>query len=210
MYLLWKRLIRVKWWWWLVIVIAFMVLTSIIGLICFPDWGQQFSANLLADVLVAIAIGVLIAQWQQRRIEARQKGEKTKKLLELLQRELVEVHSQVSQWLAKALEEGWIPTSPLPTAGWKSISSGPLLDAVPSPLLSPLLKTYTAIEEANGLLPLLWDLSVGLAQSLSTAQKNRARIREVMTSRCEEILNLVLNAIELLNTWIPEGRELAR
>ncbi len=197
-----------QWWFWLTMVALAMILLWTIGVRRSPNWAQQFSANLLSDLLVAIAIGVLVVGWLERRARAEEKAEKARKVLELLRSELHKTQSQVTEWLETGLEEGWIPTNPLPTGGWRSVSSGPLLDNIPAELLFPLLHVYTTIEDINVLLPLLIDLSVGISQSLSTAKKNRERICEVMKWQCGFLVKRLDEAIRVLNIYLPERSQL--
>jgi len=195
------------WWFWLIIVAIATILTWAIGAKRDPGWGQQFSANLFADALVAFAVSLLVVQWWERRARAEEESKQRRKVVTILRDELYNV-----QGLAKGLANADsdvipVPIVPIPIGGWRSISSGPLLDSVPPEFLQDLLIIYSRVENINVVAERLRELTFGVSQSLSTAKEHRAFLAQQLREISKIVLEKVDSAIPKLDEYISETEE---
>ncbi len=187
-------------WFWLAIVGITIILGGAVAILTCPKWAGGFWANLLSDIAVAL----LVIGWFDRRAKAEEKAEMRTKVLAVLDRELKKLHDDTRVWETQLGIPGWIPSNPLSMGGWRSISSGPLLDNVPTELIAKLLDVDSMLESTNAFVPWLLHLMFGAAAALKDAKERQNIVRGVMKSRCELLLKQLDEAIHLLGTQIAQ------
>lgn len=187
-------------WFWPVVTTMVLIMAGVAGWLAGSSWGEAFSANLFAELLVAVGVGVVVVAWLQRESEAREQRRKATKAMSILREELYGV-----QKLTKGLADSKaVPIHPLPMGGWKLISSGPLLDSVPSEFLGDLVSIYSSVENVNVVAERLVELTLGISQALDTAKANRERLQAYFHEMVKILLGRLDALIPKLDEYISE------
>lgn len=192
-----------QWWLWPALSLIVLGAMGAVGWFTASSWGRAFSANLFAELFVAVGVGVVVVAWLQRESAAREQRRKATKAVSILREELLRV-----QQLTKGLADSKaVPIHPLPMGGWKLISSGPLLDSVPPEFLEDLLTIYSWVENVNVVAERLVDLTLGISQALDTAKANRERLLPYFQEMVQTLLGRLDTLIPNLDKYISQTEE---
>ena len=139
------------------------------------DFWVIFWANLLADTIVALGIGILVAVWVQRREQRQSRRQEVKLALRSLKDELLLNQTILQNTVAILGDQNnaarVLPT-PEPLVGaWQAALEGGILRAVEDyELLNALSSTYEQLRYLNGKTALLWKLHYDSTRALTGYQ----------------------------------------
>jgi len=184
-------------------------LIGVASLILCPNWGVQFSANLFAGLVVAIAVGVVVRGWLERTRKRQELGERIAKVLAALNSELCWNLEWVDKYLSVLSRGGGPIEDKLRITGWRAIAAGPLLNAVPEGIFPYLLHAYTLTEDAKGMIRLHLDLLLQSRAAPSEETTSQLQdVRALLLKRFKELKPLVKNALDLIEPYLePEQKQ---
>lgn len=197
-----------RWWFWPAVAIGIATVIGAASLILCPNWGYQFSANLFAGLVVAVAVGVVVVGWLERTRKKQELGERTAKVLAALDRELRCNLKWVVKYLDVLGRGGGPIEDELNVSGWRAIAAGPLLDAVPEGLLPYLLQAYPLTENAKEMIRLHLDLLLTSRATPSQETTDQlGDVRALLLRRFNEIKPLMEIALDLIEPYLESEQK---
>jgi len=150
-------------------------------------WWGDFWANLAADILVALVVGIVLAQYLGIRSERQRRNELREKALELILTELRENREHV-QFLKETWSKADIAVSYIRTEAWRLASENQLLQGLDTNLVDVLLKAYVELADVEKRSRMLfqWHMARGSAAK-PELQKILKTMAEETRRTCEEV-----------------------
>lgn len=151
-------------------------------------WLESFTSNLLADILVAILIGVVFYRWIERSEKWNEKKENQKITANLITAELKFNMEQLPK-LIRETPKGNLVFPALDTSAWDIIDKTEFLSFFKPENTAEILKIYRRIKNINKMYDDLLENSNWVAEGRITIV--RKEFLDVFIERCNELLRFL-------------------
>jgi len=163
-------------------------------------WWEQFSANLLADAIVALAFGLGLARYLGRQQKAREEQKELTRALELLKEEL-SFNCDQAKLANKELGQGHLLFPLFNTSTGDVLLNNPqLVTGAQVDLMSHIANTYNRLHSANELYSLLFDPMVSAGRT--TWLSNYDWLAQKVIERCSEAVPWLQDSLKMCDTAI--------